>query len=124
MIKSITNFPIIFFIFQELQSQISQIDQNGYNPFCDETLHYVGNVHNIVYHLLCLSCLWPKVSFPPIITNMTSIECDQFRVSIMSARDTKYILSSNQLEDFHYHEIHQKLLRNWFFKDFQSAETF
>ena len=37
MIKSITNF--IFFIFQQLKSQISQIDQNGYNAFCDETLH-------------------------------------------------------------------------------------
>ena len=39
MIKSITNFLIIFFIFQQLESQISQIDQNGFNPFCDETLH-------------------------------------------------------------------------------------
>ena len=38
MIKSITNFIIIFFIFQQLESQISQIDQNGVNPFCDETL--------------------------------------------------------------------------------------
>ena len=38
MIKSITNFLIIFFIFQQLKSQISQIDQNGYNAFCDETL--------------------------------------------------------------------------------------
>ena len=38
MIKSITNF-LIFFIFQQLKSQISKIDQNGYNPFCDETLH-------------------------------------------------------------------------------------
>ena len=34
MIKSITNF-----LFQQLKSQISKIDQNGYNPFCDETLH-------------------------------------------------------------------------------------
>ena len=39
MIKSSTNFLIIFFIFQLLKSLISQIDQNGYNPFCDETLH-------------------------------------------------------------------------------------
>ena len=39
MIKSITKFRIIFFIFQQLKSQISQIDQNGVNPFCDETLH-------------------------------------------------------------------------------------
>ena len=41
MIKSITHFLIIFFIFQQLNSQISRIDQNGYtsNPFCDETLH-------------------------------------------------------------------------------------
>ena len=26
-------------IFQQLKSQISQIDQNGFNPFCDKTLH-------------------------------------------------------------------------------------
>ena len=39
MIKSITNFLIIFFIIQQYKSQISQIDQNGVNPFCDETLH-------------------------------------------------------------------------------------
>ena len=38
MIKSIAYFLIIFFIFQQLKSQISQIDQNGFNPFCDETL--------------------------------------------------------------------------------------
>ena len=38
MIKSITNVLIIFFIFQQLKSQISQIDENQYNPFCDETL--------------------------------------------------------------------------------------
>ena len=38
MIKSITNFLIIFFIFQQLKSQISQIYQNGYNAFCDKTL--------------------------------------------------------------------------------------
>ena len=41
MIKSITNFLIIFFIYQQLKSQISQIDQNGVNPFCHETLHFV-----------------------------------------------------------------------------------
>ena len=40
MIKSITNVLIIFFIFQQLKSQISQIYQNGVNPFCDETLQY------------------------------------------------------------------------------------
>ena len=40
MIKSITHFLITFFIFQKLQSQISQIVTNGYNPFCDETLHF------------------------------------------------------------------------------------
>ena len=34
MIKGISNFLIIFFIFQQLKSQI---DQNGYIPFCDET---------------------------------------------------------------------------------------
>ena len=39
MIKSITNFLIIFSIFQQLKSQISKID--GYNAFCDETLHFL-----------------------------------------------------------------------------------
>ena len=46
MIKSITHFLIVFFIFQQLKSQISQIDQNGVNPFCDETLHYVFPFHH------------------------------------------------------------------------------
>ena len=32
-------FFLNFFIFQQLKSQISQFDQNGVNPFCDETLH-------------------------------------------------------------------------------------
>ena len=27
------------YIFQQLKSQISQIGQDGFNPFCDETLH-------------------------------------------------------------------------------------
>ena len=44
MIKSITNFLIIFFIFQQLKSQISQIDQNGYNAFCDETLQNIDEM--------------------------------------------------------------------------------
>ena len=39
MMQSISNFLIIFFIFQQLRSKISQIDQNGYKPFCDEPLH-------------------------------------------------------------------------------------
>ena len=33
MVKSITHFLIIFFIFQQFKSQISQIDQNEFNPF-------------------------------------------------------------------------------------------
>ena len=40
MIKSIKKFIAIFFIFQQLKFQISQIDQNGYNPFCDETSYF------------------------------------------------------------------------------------
>ena len=39
MIKSIRNFLIIFFIFQQLQSQISQFDKNGLIGFCEQTLH-------------------------------------------------------------------------------------
>ena len=55
MIKSITNFLNIFFIFQQLKSKVSQIDQNGYNPFCDETLQILihgqadDNVFGIMY---------------------------------------------------------------------------
>ena len=41
MIKSITNFLIIFFIFQHFKSQISSVYQNGVKPFCDKTLHIV-----------------------------------------------------------------------------------
>ena len=44
MIRSIMNFLIILFIFQQRQSHISQIDQNGYNPFCDATLHISSGV--------------------------------------------------------------------------------
>ena len=44
MIESMLNFLIIFFIFQQLKSQISCIDQNGVNPFCDKTLH--------IYHFI------------------------------------------------------------------------
>ena len=39
MIKTITNCHIIFFIFQQLRSQLYQIYQNGIDPFCDETLN-------------------------------------------------------------------------------------
>ena len=52
MIKSIKNFLIIFFIFQQLESQISKIYQNGYNPFCDETLHLhheLATVSQVLY---------------------------------------------------------------------------
>ena len=46
MIKSITN------LFEQLKSQISQIDQNGVNPFCNETLHilldgYQKDINNV-----------------------------------------------------------------------------
>ena len=50
MIKSITNFIIIFFIFRQLKSQISEIDQNGVNLFCDETLHMYGPVKVIIHN--------------------------------------------------------------------------
>ena len=50
MIKSITNFLIIFFIFQQLKSQISQIDQNGVKPFCDETLQIYQNILDNITH--------------------------------------------------------------------------
>ena len=55
MIKRITNFLIIFFIFQQLESQISKIDQNGVNSFCDETLHIVRQEKK--KKIMCLSCL-------------------------------------------------------------------
>ena len=58
MIKSITNVLIIFFIFQQLKSQISQIDQNGVNPFCDETIlmGLLCPVHCSVGKFFFLSC--------------------------------------------------------------------
>ena len=57
MIKSITNFLIIFFIFQQLKSQISQIDQNGVKPFCDETLHMLDYVTKL-YMMISMSIKW------------------------------------------------------------------
>ena len=48
MIKSITNVLIIFFIFQQIQSKISQINQNAYNPFWDETLQ----IHTMYGHIV------------------------------------------------------------------------
>ena len=58
MIKSITNFLIILFIFRQLKSKIYQIDQNGYNPFCDETLHWYVTIGKLFYnnsHTKCKS---------------------------------------------------------------------
>jgi len=51
MTKSITNFFIIFFIIQQLKSQISQIDQNGYIAFCDETLHILPLLESYCPHI-------------------------------------------------------------------------
>ena len=51
MIKSITNF-LIFFIFQQLKFKISQIDQNGVKPFCDETLHIYIYMYTTLYGTL------------------------------------------------------------------------
>ena len=39
MIKSIRNFLIIFFISQQLKSQISKFDKNWLIGFCEQTLH-------------------------------------------------------------------------------------
>ena len=44
MIKSITNYLFTFFIFQQLQLHVSQIDKNGYSPFCDETLQMLHKI--------------------------------------------------------------------------------
>ena len=49
MIKSITNVLIIFSIYPQLKSQISQIDQNGVNPFCDENLNLKSLNENPIY---------------------------------------------------------------------------
>ena len=41
MIKSIDRIFLLFSLyFLQLKSQISQIDQNGYNAFCDEFLYH------------------------------------------------------------------------------------
>ena len=50
MIKSIRNFLIIFFIFQQLQSLISQFDENGLIGFCEQTLHiYIQSKWHSIY---------------------------------------------------------------------------
>ena len=65
--KVSTIFSLFCFIFQQLQSQISHIDQNGYNPFCDETFQFqVGGFDyktitlpypNINKHRMFTACL-------------------------------------------------------------------
>ena len=50
---------LLFFsaaFFQQLKSQISQIDQNGFNPFCDKTLHMI---------LMIMYSLWLTMRFLP-----------------------------------------------------------
>ena len=37
-------FFLVSYIFQQLKSEISQIDQNGVNPFCDKTLHIMTHI--------------------------------------------------------------------------------
>ena len=55
MIKSITNFLIIFFIFQQLKSQISQIDQMELSRFAMKLLIcLIITIYNVL-----LSCLIP-----------------------------------------------------------------
>ena len=63
MIKSITNFLIIFFISQQLKSQISKIDQNGYNPFCDETLQIFFLRVSFVYMYHDITHTWMACKF-------------------------------------------------------------
>ena len=53
MIKSIRNFLIIFFIFQQLQSQISQFDKNLLIGFCEQILHIIHIAHNNQKDSLC-----------------------------------------------------------------------
>ena len=86
MIKSITNFLIIFFIFQQLKSQISQIDQNGVKPFCDETLQ-------VILHIK-LRCSM-KNSFPDTfmyIYNLKTCKYAQFKLFILIYESLKYYL--------------------------------
>ena len=77
MIKSITNFLIICFIFQQLKSQISQIDQNGVNLFCDETLQihvYLRIKDKIVYtELVALAISFVYMIFQDLHSSFVSL---------------------------------------------------
>ena len=50
MIKNIRNVLIIFFILQQLKSQISQFDKNGLIGFCEQTLQMYRSTANMVFH--------------------------------------------------------------------------
>ena len=59
MIKNISYF-IIFFIFQQLQLQISQNDSNWYIGFCKQTLHFilVSLAQLQVLYNVTVMCVW------------------------------------------------------------------
>ena len=85
--SSITNFLMIFFTFLQLQSQISQIDNNGDNLFCNKTLH----VFKTMYLLLLLYPLragnilhFQSFSIPPFLSlslssSSSCYSCKQFQ---------------------------------------------
>ena len=78
MIKSITNFLIIFFIFQQLKSQISQIYQNGYNAFCDETLQMLLVFLTGMFDTICKKLSNIQMNqflFPNAITGQINCMC-------------------------------------------------
>ena len=60
MVKSITHYLLIVFIFQQLKSQISQIYQNGFNPFCDKTFHLFYLIDWFIYIKLFWRLLYTK----------------------------------------------------------------
>ena len=81
MIKSITNFLITFFIFQQLKSQISQIDQNGYNAFCDETIFLSEAFkYDVPTSLYCFTCNMLSANIIAIYTFLTFYKALQITI--------------------------------------------
>ena len=81
MIKNITNFLYIFFIFQQLKSKISKIYQNGYKPFCDETLQldkWVSFflIHSSTFLLAVIFSWFCTPEFPKLDIDIVTAVCN------------------------------------------------
>ena len=82
MLEIIMNFLIIFFIVQ-IHLQISQIDTNGYNPFCDKKTLFSGTGMLIPRRVKCSFCEKAFATSAPVLWN--ALPCN--------VRNAKYVES-------------------------------